>query len=51
MAARNDASPKKIMRSTHDSLMLRTNLSAWAFRFGDRGGSFTDSTPVSAIVF
>jgi hypothetical protein len=21
--------------------MVRTNLSAWAFRFGDRGGSFT----------
>ena len=28
--------------------MLRTNLSAYAFRFGDRGGSFTDFTPTSA---
>jgi hypothetical protein len=31
--------------------MLRTNRSAWAFKFGDCGGSFTDSTPVSAIIF
>jgi len=23
------------------------NLSAWAFKFGDRGGSLTDFTPVS----
>ena len=28
-----------------------SNRSAWAFKFGDRGGSFTDSTPVSAIIF
>ena len=28
----------------------RTNLSACAFRFGDRGGSFTDFTPTSAIM-
>jgi hypothetical protein len=34
-----------------DSLMLRTNRSAWTFKFGDRGGIFTDSTPVSAIIF
>jgi hypothetical protein len=25
--------------------MVRTNLSACAFRFGDRGGSLTDFTP------
>jgi hypothetical protein len=31
--------------------MLRTKRSAWAFKFGDRGGSFTDSTPVSVIIF
>src|SRR5580658_7110850 len=51
MAVRNDPSPKKISRSKQDSLMLRTNRSAWAFKFGDRGGSFTDSTPASAIIF
>src|SRR5271156_1016575 len=51
MAVRNDASPKRIKRSKQDSLMLRTNRSAWAFKFGDRGGSFTDSTPASAIIF
>src|ERR1700733_12584104 len=51
MAVCNDASPKKIGRSKQDSLMLRTNRSAWAFRFGDRGGSFTDSTSASAIIF
>jgi hypothetical protein len=28
--------------------MLRTNLSAWALRFGERGGNFTDSTPTPA---
>jgi hypothetical protein len=28
--------------------MVRTNLSACAFKFGDRGGSFTDFTPASA---
>jgi hypothetical protein len=32
----------------HDSLILRTNRSAWAFRFGDRGGNFTDCTPALA---
>jgi hypothetical protein len=51
MAARDYVSLKKISRSKQDSLMLRTNLFAWAFKFGDRGGSFTDSTPVSAIIF
>ena len=25
--------------------MVRTNLSAWAFRMGDLGGNFTDFTP------
>ena len=39
---------EEINRSKQDSLMLRTNHSAWAFKFGDRGGSFTDSTPASA---
>jgi hypothetical protein len=50
MAVRTDSSPKKMIRFRQDSLMLRTNLSAWAFRFGDRGGSLTVSTPVSVIV-
>jgi len=31
--------------------MVRTNLSAYAFKFGDRGGSFADFTPASASVF
>jgi len=31
--------------------MVRTNLSAYAFKFGDRGGSFADFTPTSASVF
>jgi hypothetical protein len=31
--------------------MLRSNRSAWAFKFGNRGGSLTDSIPVSAIIF
>jgi hypothetical protein len=30
--------------------MLRTNRSAWLFRFGDRGGSFTDFARASASV-
>jgi integrase len=29
-------------------LIVRTNRSAWAFKFGDRGGSFTDFTPLAA---
>src|SRR5262249_15962505 len=29
-------------------LIVRTNRSVYAFRFGDRGGSFTDSIPCSA---
>jgi hypothetical protein len=41
---RNELSPIQIMRSKQDSLMLRTNLSAWALRLGERGGSFTDFT-------
>ena len=47
ISLRNAYSPKKIMRSRQDSLMLRTNLSACAFRFGDRGGSFTDPSGAS----
>ena len=42
---------QKIIRSRQDSLMLRTNLSACAFRFGDRGGNLTDSTSKSATMF
>jgi hypothetical protein len=33
------------MRSKQDSLMFRTNLSAKAFKFGDRTGSRNGSTP------
>jgi hypothetical protein len=33
-----------------DSLMLLTNLSAWGFKFGDRGGNFTDFTPADSSV-
>jgi hypothetical protein len=50
MVFRNDFSLKKMRRSRHDSLMLRTNLSAWAFRLGDLGGSFTDFTPAASIM-
>src|ERR1700682_3973361 len=50
VAVRNDSSPNRIVRSRQDSLMVRTNLSACAFRFGDRGGSFTDFTPTSATM-
>lgn len=35
----NDASPIRIIRSRHDSLMARANHSAYAFRLGDRAGS------------
>lgn len=41
---------EKIIRSRQDSLMLRTNRSACAFRFGDRGGGFTGFTPAQAIM-
>jgi hypothetical protein len=41
----NVDSPKKIIRSTQDSVMLRTNLFAKAFKLGDRTGSRNDSTP------
>ena len=36
--------------SRQASLMLRTHLSACAFRFGLRGGNLTDSTPASFSV-
>ena len=50
MAVRNDSSPNRIIRSRQNSLTVLTNLSACAFRFGDRGGSFTDLTPTSATM-
>ena len=45
MAVLKASSPKKIIRSKHSSLIDLTNRSAKAFRFGERGGSFTDLTP------
>src|SRR6267143_2878604 len=48
MAFLSESSPKKIIRSRQPSLILRTNLSAWAFKFGDRGGNCTDWIPASA---
>ncbi len=30
--------------------MVLTNRSAWGFKFGDRGGSFIDFTPLAASV-
>jgi hypothetical protein len=48
VASLNESSPKKIIRSRHSSLIDLTNRSAKAFKFGERGGSFTDSTPDSA---
>src|SRR3954465_9055775 len=50
MALLRDASPKKIRRSRHDSLIERTNLSAYAFRFGDCGGNFIAFTPTLARI-
>lgn len=38
---------ERIIRSRQDSLMLRPKRSAYAFRFGDRAGSFTEFTPAS----
>ena len=35
---------------SHDSLIVCTNLSACAWRFGERGGSLTDFTPTSARI-
>ena len=40
MAVRNDSSPNRIIRSRHDSLIVRTNPSAWASRFGERGDTY-----------
>src|SRR6516225_3082620 len=45
IAFRNELSPNRIICSRQASLMVRTNRSAYAFRFGDRGGSLTDSMP------
>src|SRR6516225_3901863 len=39
------------MRSRQDSLIVRTNRSAWAFRFGECGGSLTDSMPFVARIW
>src|ERR1051326_1608677 len=36
MALRNEPSPNRINRSRQDSLIVRTNRSAWAFKFGER---------------
>src|SRR5262249_15014333 len=46
----NASSPNRIICSRQSSLIVRTNLSAWAFKFGDRAGSFTDSIPCSASI-
>src|SRR5262245_64957604 len=39
-----------MIRSKHDSLMVRTNRSAEALRFGDRGGRRTTCTSAAASV-
>src|SRR5215510_5061381 len=39
-----------MIRSKLDSLMVRTNRSAYAFRFGDRGGRRTTCTSAAASV-
>ena len=49
-ARRREPSPIKTNRSTHDSLMVRTNRSANAFTFGDRGGRRTGVTPPASSV-
>src|SRR5262245_47022853 len=38
MAAQTDPSPNRIIRSRQDSLIVRTNRSACAFKFGELGG-------------
>jgi hypothetical protein len=40
----SERSPRKTKCSKHSSLIERTNRSAWAFKFGLRGGRTTDST-------
>jgi len=45
MDVRSALSPNKIIRSRQDSLIVRTNRSACAFKFGEDGGNFTDFTP------
>src|SRR3989304_2725433 len=46
-ARRSDACPMKIIRFRHSSLIDRTKRSAYAFRFGDIGGSRMTSIPDS----
>src|SRR5215831_18757275 len=50
MAFRTEPSPNRIIRSRHDSLMVLTKRSAWALRLGERGGSFTDCTPLASKI-
>ena len=50
MAFRSESSPNKIICSKQASLIVRTNRSAYAFKFGDRGGSLTDSMPNPAMM-
>jgi len=50
VAFRTAPSPNKIIRSRQDFWIVRTNRSAWAFRWGLRGGNFTEATPESGSV-
>jgi hypothetical protein len=40
----------RIIRSRHSSLIVRTNLSAKAFKFGDHAGRRTDFTPAASRI-
>ena len=44
MAFRNEPSSNRISRPRQDSLIVLTKRSAWAFKFGELSGNFTDST-------
>jgi hypothetical protein len=49
-ARRNELCPTKIIRSRHSALIERTKRSAYAFRFGERGGNRMTSVPLSRII-
>ncbi|MFT4639654.1 MAG: hypothetical protein ACI8T1_002979, partial [Verrucomicrobiales bacterium] len=50
-ARRNDPPPIRTILDRQSSLIVRTNRSAKAFRFGDRTGSLTDFTPTLSRIF
>ena len=51
MVRRRWASPNKIIRFKHSSLMERMKHSAWAFALGARTGVSTVSIPMRAVCY